>query len=305
MKIIYYLGLSFIIIMFTISCKEERKEKERNTSTNLQEKRPEGNGDINITLLLDLSDRINPNKYPNPSMEYYMRDVAYIKSISEAFDSHMRQKKVRQMNDDIQVFFDPEPLNGNINSIAHSLKYSINRNNASLENLDEIKSTYNTKPLEIYDLAIKDNNFIGSDTWRFFKDKVKDYSISENHRNILVVFTDGYIFHEDTKMKEDNKTSYLTSQVIRNYGLNNKNWKESMETKGYGFIPANTNLENLEVLVLGINPDSKNPYEKEIIFKYWEDWFEAMGIGRYEIKTADLPTNLDKIIKDFILKPNS
>lgn len=302
MKKIFNLSITFLIVLSSISCKNDKPEDKNETKIpTSSELKPSANENLNISFLLDLSDRINSKKYPNASMEYYLRDVAYIKSVSEAFDLHMRSKKVRQMKDQMQVFFDPEPLNSNINSISHSLKYTVDRSNASLELLDEIKNIYATKPLEIYDLAIKDNNFVGSDTWRFFKDKVKDYSISEDHRNILVIFTDGYIYHENTKMKEGNKTSYITPQVIRNYTLNTNNWEEKMEKKEYGFIPATSNLENLEVLVLGLNPDPKNPYEKEVLMKYWKDWFENMGVGRYEIKTADLPADLDKIIKAFIL----
>ena len=285
-----------------LSCADEKKEDHKEGEFNESVATPADNENLNISFLLDLSDRINPKKYPNESMQYYLRDVAYIKSVSEAFGQHLRTKKVRQMNDKIQVYFDPEPQNPNINSISNELRFSIKRENASLELLDKIKNTYSTKPIEIYNLAIKDNQYVGSDTWKFFKTKVKDYCIEDNYRNILIILTDGYIFHKDTKMKDGNQTSYLTPQLIRSFNLNDKDWENKIEEKEYGFIPATTNLENLEVLVLGINPDPKNPYEEEVIRRYWSDWFDAMKVGRYEIKTAGLPSNMDKIIKEFILK---
>ena len=58
----------------------------------------------------------------------------------------------------------------------------------------------------------------------------------------------------------------------------------------------------LVILVLGINADKKNPYEEDVIIKYWEDWFNDMKVKKYEIKTSALPSNMDKIIKEFILK---
>ncbi|GAA4237542.1 hypothetical protein GCM10022291_24560 [Postechiella marina] len=256
---------------------------------------------LNISFLLDLSDRINPKKYPNNAMEYYLRDVAYIKSVSEAFDAHLRGKKVRAMDDKIQLYFDPEPKNQNINKISNNLRFNVNRTNVTLETLDEIKDNYASKPIKIYDLAISDNKYVGSDTWRFFKTKVKDYCIEPNYRNILVVLTDGYIYHKDSKMKEDNLTTYLTPQVIRSFNLDNKDWQDTMVSQGFGFIPASEDLSNLEILVLGINPDKKNPYEEEIIMDYWSNWFDAMKVSKYEIKTAGLPTNMDNIIKEFIL----
>jgi hypothetical protein len=75
-----------------------------------------------------------------------------------------------------------------------------------------------------------------------------------------------------------------------------------MAAQNMEFIKANNDLSNLEILVLGINPDTKNPYEDEVIKAYWAKWFEAMQVKRYEIHTTELPSNMDKIIKDFINK---
>ncbi len=291
-----------VLIIFVTSCandtnkiKPQPTQKAQSTSKKILIE------NLNVSFLLDLSDRIDPGKYPNESMEYYLRDVAYIKSVAEAYDQHLRKKKVRQMNDKIQVFFDPEPQNQNINKISNDLRYNISRTNVSLELLDNILSIYSTKPLEIYNLAIKDNSFVGSDTWGFFKKSVKDFCIEENYRNVLVILTDGYIYHKDNIRKEENLTNYLTPQTVRNFKLNNKNWNDRLINEGFGFIPATKDLSNLEILVLGINADKKNPYEEDLIIKYWSDWFNTMKVGRYEIKTAELPANMDKIIQDFIL----
>jgi hypothetical protein len=294
---------AFIISLFScVNDTKKNKTEKNNSERNSSEKKNNSDQNLNISFLLDLSDRIDPNKYPNPSMEYYLRDVEYIKSVSEAFYTHLQSKKVRQMNDKMQVFFDPEPRNQNINKLSENLKFNISRSNASLELLDQIKASYGSEPKEIYELAIKDNKYVGSDTWRFIKTKVKDFCIEDNYRNILVILTDGYIYHKDTHIEDNNLTTYLTPQGIRKFKLNSNNWDERMSTEKYGFIPATDNLENLEILVLGINPDKKNDFEEDVIMRYWSDWFNNMKVGRYEIKTAGLPSNMDKIIKDFILK---
>lgn len=259
------------------------------------------NQNLNISFLLDLSDRINPEKYPNPTMQYYEMDVAYIQSVSEAFVAHLKKKKVQRMNDQIQLYFDPPPRNLNINKLSESLRFEVGRKNVSLELLKAISHSYETKPKEIYELAIKDDAYVGSDMWRFFKSKIQDFCILKEHRNILVILTDGYIYHKDSQIKEENQTSYLTPQFIREHKLNTKNWKQRMVDENFGFIPAAENLENLEILVLGINPGKKNPYEEYVIKEYWKDWLDDMKVGRHEIKTAILPSNMDKIIKDFIL----
>lgn len=291
------------MMAFNISCLEDGHRKKPITEkTPLASSSATDNGNLNITFLLDLSDRINPEKYPNPAMEYYQRDVAYIASVSEAFNAHLSNKKVIQMNDRIQLFFEPEPSNPEINSISENLKYNITKMNVSKEMLSELSNKYQREPLKIYELAIKDDEFVGSDTWSFFKNKLKDYSIEEDHRNILVILTDGYMYHVDNLRTEGNKTTFLTPEYIRSVNLDSADWAIKYREEEYGFIPATENLQNLEILVLGINPDQKNEYEGEIIKKFWSDWFTKMGVERFEIKSAELPSNMEKIIYDFILK---
>src|SRR5690606_39976180 len=84
-----------------------------------------------------------------------------------------------------------------------------------------------------------------------------------DHRNILIVLTDGYIYHEDKKIMEGNQSSYLVPQLVNRLKLNNKNWKETIENKENGFISTGMDLSNLEVLVLGINPSKNNPRSEE------------------------------------------
>jgi uncharacterized protein YifN (PemK superfamily) len=290
--------LSFLIVSVS-SCKQDSENKNDKTiiSHPIQE-------NYNISILLDLSDRISVKKNPNPTMQYYQRDLGYIKSISEAFTQHLRSKRIRQIDDKMQLFFNPEPLDPEINSISKKLRIAIDKNNASKDYLNSINSNYASQTSKIYESAIKDDNYIGSDIWSFFENKVKDQCIDDKHRNILVVLTDGYMFYEDTRMTEGNLNTYITPELIRKNGLNSKDWNEKLQNKHYGFIKANDDLSNLEVLVLGINPNKNNPYEEKVIRAYWSKWFAAMKIKHFEIKTADLPSNMDAIIKDFILNKN-
>ncbi|PWK18570.1 hypothetical protein [Xanthomarina spongicola] len=299
-KNIIILWLSFIVLC---SCK---RDKELESSEKLQ---PEYtmiklSGDrpnLNISILLDLSDRIDPVKYPNGAMDYYLRDIGHIKSVAQAFEIHLRNKQSIRINDHIQLYLDPEPSDRKLNEKIKSLKMSFTRDNATRELILQTSKSYDSIARQIYETAITDNKYVGSDTWRFFKNKVKDYCIDDQSRNILVVLTDGYIYHKDTKLKEINHTTYLTPQDIRKFKLDDKDWQEKITNENFGFIPANSDLTNLEVLVLGINSDKKNPYEEDVIIKYWTDWLENMGISKFEIKVTDLPTNMDKLIKDYIL----
>jgi hypothetical protein len=95
---------------------------------------------------------------------------------------------------------------------------------------------------------------------------------------------------------QDKKTSYLTSKLIKSNNLTTSDFKKTFEKNNFGFVKANDNLSNLEVIVLGINPEEGNPFEEAVIKEYWENWLKEMKIKKYQIKSADLPSNLEPII---------
>tara|TARA_B110000090_G_C13382084_1_gene446225 strand:- start:84 stop:995 length:912 start_codon:yes stop_codon:yes gene_type:complete len=298
------------LLIFTVitgiffSCGSEPKNKE--PFEGLKKEPPliktKNTSNLNISILLDLSDRIDTVKYSNPSMEFYKRDVGYLKSVAEVFSNSISYKKSRHLDDKIQLYFDPEPINTQINDLSKELKFHISRDNGTKEYINKISDTYASIGLKIYEQALKDDNYVGSDTWGFLKNKVQDYCIDENYRNILVIITDGYIYYENNTINEGNLSSYITPKKIRNKNLNTSNWKQLIESNKHGFIPIDQDLSNLEVLVLGVNPSKTNNYDYDVLNKYWSDWLFAMGVNEenFEFKMADLPSNMDNIINKFI-----
>lgn len=299
-----------LALFLFLSCKNDSIEKKELKIEEIEEKNIDcpkylfknKDNNLNISVLLDLSDRINEEKYPNASMEYYQRDLGYIHTIANSFLEHVQTKKLVLMNDNMQIYFEPEPEDVTINQKSKQLQ-AIFTKNLTQEQIKITKDRYETVPEEIYNIAKTNGKYLGSDTWRFFKDKVKRYCIKECNRNILVILTDGYMYHVDSKLREGNLTSYITPSTLRAFGLNNSKWENTMEKKGLGFIPATKDLNNLEVLVIGlVNHDKKqNPYAYDIMKKYWGNWFESMGVNKYEIYGAELPSNIEKTINKFIL----
>lgn len=257
----------------------------------------EKDNNLNISILLDLSDRIE-----NPKTK--SKDSAYLSSLANAFVNHVKNKKVILLEDRIQLFFNPEPSDDRINSIAEKLKINFTKE-TSRSQLEETLKLYSKYPSQLYNLAQEDakiaRGYPGSDIWRFFKDNVNDYCIDDCHRNIVVILTDGYMYYNKTVMKEGNKTSYLTPRSLDALKLNNSNWENEFNARQLGFISANTDLNDLEVLVIGITSlNDNNPYAKDIIELYWSEWLENMGIKNYKIKKADLPSSIEKVISSFI-----
>jgi hypothetical protein len=291
-------------ILFFCTSETPPKESSKGVKNQLTLSQNKKSSNLNISILLDLSDRIDTIKYSNPSMEFYKRDIGYLKSVAHAFSNNISHKKSRHLDDKIQLYFDPEPSNASINDLSEELKFHITRENGTKNYINKISTAYALEGLKIYKQALKDANFVGSDTWGFFKNKVQDYCIDENYRNILVIITDGYIYYKDSNIDEGNLSSYITPQKIRNKNLNKSNWKELMKSNKHGFIPVEQDLSNLEVLVLGINTSKKNNYDYDVLKKYWSDWLFGMGVKdqKFQFKMAGLPSNMDNIITEFISK---
>jgi hypothetical protein len=256
------------------------------------------NQNLNISFLLDLSDRIDPKK--NPGL--YQRDLQYIKSVEKVFVEHIMKKKMLLLKDQMQVFFNPIPKITDIELLSQELKVDFNpkTNKKDFQNIDKV---YTDNPAKIYQRAIKDGNYVGSDIWRFFKNNVQQYCITPGHRNILVILTDGYMYHTSSIIVDGGKSSYITPAFLQLKKLNTAGYQAAMKKNNLGFISFPYNLKDLEIMVLGINPSVKNPYEEDVIKLYWTDWFKAMKVKKFELRTTDLASNVETVIRDFI-QPN-
>ncbi|MDV7696573.1 hypothetical protein N6B72_06530 [Chryseobacterium soli] len=286
MKKIAYL---LLIISLVSCCKKTECPPDNKVDSKVD------SNNINVSILIDLSDRIDPKTNPNPTMEYFQRDIEYIKAIEKGFLNHIKTKRIITYNDQMQVFFNPEPSDPKINDFTKELKVSFDQN-TNKAYFNTVEKKYAELPSNIYQSAIKDGKYVGSDIWEFFRNKIKDYCIKDDHRNILFILTDGYMYHKDTMFSQDKKTSYLTSKLVKSNNLTKSDFKTAIEKNNFGFVKANDNLSNLEVIVLGINPEKGNPFEEAVIKEYWENWFKEMKIKKYQIKSADLPSNLEPII---------
>ncbi|MGB6035005.1 MAG: hypothetical protein WBG42_01970, partial [Cryomorphaceae bacterium] len=290
--------LKLFLFILLFSCAPDTIEEDTSESSTVDPVRTVSQvpQNLNLSILMDLSDRISPEKYPNPTMEYYQRDVEHIKSVLNGFQSVVLNKRVRTIDDHVNAYFDPPPKSREIIKHADRMKVDFTRENVTKEAIANVDQVFAESALAIYEQAIKDGKYVGSDTWGFFKNNLERYCIRENYRNVLVILTDGYIYHRDQKREEGNRTSYVTPEKIRALKLNDSNWKNKMLENNIGFIPVDVDLSDLDVLVLGINPDDKNDYEADVLLEYWGEWLESMNINKYEILMTDLPSNLDRTI---------
>ncbi len=293
--------LSFTFLNCDTAPKKEKRKSinDKISATTLPSKgskscrSPEKN--LNISILLDLSDRIS---YENQATY----DRGYLKHIATTFKQHINTKKKFALKDNLRVFFEPNFNDGDINNIASKLKINANKN-LSLEKYNSIESIYDKQVKSLYDKAKSDvSTTDGADLFNFFQNKIKGRCIKSCHRNILIILTDGYLYHKDDLIQNGGRTSYLGSKILNTSALKSANWKEYIKKQNKGFIKAQEDLSDLEILVLGINKrNHKNPNAQNIIQFYWNQWFKEMKVKKYKVEDSALPTDVEDIITDFIL----
>ncbi|MDR2621996.1 MAG: hypothetical protein LBC48_05375 [Dysgonamonadaceae bacterium] len=292
-RILFYFCLSLTLL----SCGNGNKEKSSpDGKTTPQEKQ------LNISILLDLSDRINPQKHP-ASPEHYERDAEIVKTVTEYFKKNMKNLTAWKAKGKIRIFFSPAPANPAINKIAEKLNIDCSKMDNKERKIvyDTITELFIQNLTEIYKQSIQTSNWEGSDIWRFFRNDVKDYCIDKDstYRNILIILTDGYIYHKESVYKNGNQYSYLLENNIKKFRT--MDWKDKIDKDDFGIITENHNLNNLEILVLGINAENNNNKIDEDILKYViEKWCKEMNVSKYKTYSTDLPANTKIRIDNFL-----
>jgi hypothetical protein len=151
--------------------------------------------------------------------------------------------------------------------------------------------------------VISQASWPGSDICRFFKRDVNYLAIDSDphYRNLLVIFTDGYVYHPDSKEKKGNRYSYILPELLDQYKLRNNNaWSEEIDKQDFGLISNRSDLDQLEVLVLEVNASEKHKNDEEIIRKVMGKWFTEMKVKKWEIFNSDLPSNTEHKIDGFL-----
>ncbi|ASZ11214.1 hypothetical protein KTO58_19130 [Chitinophaga pendula] len=295
-----YLLIIAIILGGCTSADTKKDAPAQQTSTQATK----GKKQINLTILLDLSDRIDPRSNPSQP-QHFERDSTLISYLTDYFLRQMTVENAYATKGKIRVIFHPNPPDPGINLAAKKL-------NIDLSDMEpkEKKTVYKTLAAtvaenigNIYKTTISQAQWPGSDIWRFFKNDVKDVAVDSDttYRNILVVFTDGYIYHQDSKDNDANRYAYILPGLFDKYNLRkDKKWSETIDKLDFGLISKRDDLNQLEVLVLEVAPSPENRNDEDIIRKVLDKWFSEMKVKRWKIINSDLPESTQKKIHSFL-----
>lgn len=283
-KALSFIAASLLIISNISSCGGNGgvKKDGEPTATAEETEKP-----LNISIFLDLSDRLTRDMEPSQMS----RDTAVIGYIADYFRGQTTGPKILKSKNNIKVFFYPAPQSTKIATLANDLNVDI----AQLKGRDkqialvEMKDKFQKSLAQIYNETLTEKNWIGCDIWDFFSSKKVDvHCMRKGARNILFILTDGYLFDENHKIKEEDAYSYILPQT-----LNNQN---------SSLIVRRDGLEELEVCILEVNPyDIKH---KDQMITILENWLQAMGVKKENMNVAetDLPTNTKTIVRSFLEK---
>jgi len=256
---------------------------------------------LNVTILLDLSDRISVKKNPTQ----VDKDLKIIMNILDAFKSSLSKKGVVHSEDRIKVIYYPTVNYEIYQDIADSLNidfsnYEFIKRKKIFENLSTI---YYNNLKKLYSLASNSKNFEGSDLFNYFKHRVVDDCISSdsNFINLLVVLTDGYIYHKNSKYQEGNRFSYLIPEAshVSNFRKIN-NWESIFDKNDFGLMKLDNDLSKLNILLAEFAPIENSPKDFDILKKYWTKWLIEQNVSKDNFKI--LQTDLSTLNRDIVFK---
>jgi len=257
---------------------------------------------INLSILLDLSARIKPTA--KPIQQQKDKDIEYLKIIYNSISQHIKNKNLATINETIQTYIEPIPTNNKIQKILKRCKHDFNENNPKHQKVLGLTTKYTNDISIIYDIAMTQNTYLSSDVWGFFK-HLHPNIINAEKRNILVILTDGYIYHKNHTLQNKSQYSYITPKLIEKLKLNNPDFKRLIKNSDFGIILATPfNLSYLEVLIIGVNETQQPPIYNEVLTFILGNWLQQMGVKHYSIIPNYNSVIIKKQIEKFILLDN-
>ena len=157
---------------------------------------------------------------------------------------------------------------------------------------------------ELYAFVSQDNTFPGSDIWTWFKEEADGY-FSQNHQNLIICLSDGYLNFDRPIEVERPQGSYMKVSSLR---LDPDNALSRIQN-GEGLkVVVNFSDHHLKCLMLEIairgklNQGRLIPYQDDfdIIKAYWQTWLKEMGIQAVDFIKSGRP--VDRTLRSFIFR---
>lgn len=280
--LIAIVGILFANIFINTSCSTGKNDKGEQTEV----KTP-----VYISVFLDLSDRLDSTCNGGFPVSQMTRDTAIVNALVDYFVATCVEHKISENRNHFQILFHPTPKTSDIASLAANLNIDMSKISAPADKkkrLVAMKDDFSRSLSQIYEQTLRDREWIGSDIWGFFCNrnaKVDNLCLRKGYRNIMVILTDGYIYHEANVQQDGNSYSYVLPRLIDN-------------ASDLSLMAPRKGLDSLEVMMLEINPGK--PVRQAKLISVLETWLKNMGVKRYVVSETDMPSNTRTIIDNFL-----
>ena len=239
---------------------------------------------LNLSIYLDLSDRIKPNG--TEALSQKEKDIAIVDYLANYIKNRAVKQKIIPCRDRVKVFFYPEPVDAKVALLSEKLELDLGTTpmKEKKPKLNSFTNEFKNSLEQIYSSTIQTSRWLGSDIWGFFNKPIDNYCIKSGYRNILVVLTDGYIYHVSNKRSDGNCHTFVLPQTLKD--------------KSSCLIAERTGLDDLEVLMLELNPNP--PTDQQKMEQVITDWLKNMGVQNCYVGETDVPSNTKMIIEKFL-----
>ena len=283
-KKIFTMATMLLLCFVFVGC-ESCSKSEKGSSDGEESTGKGRNIPLNISVFLDLSDRITRDMTPSQMS----RDTAIVGYLADYFKAQTLGPQILQSKNNMKVFFYPTPDISEIATLAEDLSVDMTEHQGKDKRaaLESMKKKFQDNLSAIYNKTLQTGKYPGCDIWDFFSSKKVDAQcMREGFRNILVIITDGYLFDENHKIQEGNAYSYVTTTTLKNPNAS--------------LIVRRNGLENLEVRILEVNPYDIN--HRDQLENVLENWLKNMGVKEENITISEtsLPTDTRTIMKSFL-----
>lgn len=271
--------------LFLICCGGSATTQPTAESASEEAKQAASDQPLNISIYLDLSDRLKRDLTPAQKD----RDTAIVGYIADYFKAQTMGPKILQSKNCMKVFFYPAPEDTKIATLAGDLTVDMQKHQGVNKRiaLENMRSKFNESLNLIYDMAIQADKFPGCDIWDFFSNRNVDIQcIRKGFRNILVILTDGYLYDENHKVQKGDSANFMTATALKN--------------PNFSLLVTRTGLENLEVRILEVNPLNMN--HRDRLVSVLKKWLQDMGVKNENITISEtsLPTITQTVIESFL-----
>jgi len=284
-KIIAVLLLIGFLIWLIGFCVPPPEEKKKKTHQNQ-----------NITLFIDLSDHLDEKKESGKGgimgKNRWENFIDFTKLFGGVYTEKIltSRKKLHKYNEKIHIRTHPTTDFKLVNQYLKDIELD-KKSIKSSYNIKEDKSVITSLLVKNVEGIMNDSRstygnevWPGSNIYDYFKGK---QFYNPEDQNLLIIYTDGYPYHDDNDQKEGQYFLKSTPWKTRLHNMDQDQLKEKFEANpNLGMKPSTTGLEHLRVLIIGGKDQTRgvNPYEKELVEFLWSNWLQKMGVKQKNIQ---------------------